>query len=89
MMIHVVYQLFNSFGLNKRLLPLLSEKEPDQLRLPEYVTVSYDRFYKIKNNIDHNKGLTTRIKDGSGKTIIIDTKYAADLMDQVSKSGII
>ena len=89
MMIHVVYQLFNSFGLNKRLLPLLSEKEPDQLRLPEYVKVSYDRFYKIKNNIDHNKGLTTRIKDGSGKTIIIDTKYAADLMDQVSKSGII
>ena len=88
MMIHVVYQLFNSFGLNKRLLPLLSEKEPDQLRLPEYVKVSYDRFYKIKNNIDHNKGLTTRIKDGSGKTIIIDTKYAADLMDQVSKSGI-
>ena len=89
MMIHVVYQLFNSFGLNKRLLPLLSEKEPDQLRLPEYVKVSYDRFYKIKNNIDHNKGLTTRIKDGSGKMIIIDTKYAADLMDQVSKSGII
>ena len=89
MMIHVVYQLFNSFGLNKRLSPLLSEKEPDQLRLPEYVKVSYDRFYKTKNNIDHNKGLTTRIKDGSGKMIIIDTKYAADLMDQVSKSGII
>ena len=71
MMIHVVYQLFNSFGLNKRLLPLLSEKEPDQLRLPEYVKVSYDRFYKIKNNIDNNKGLTTRIKDGLGKIIIM------------------
>ena len=78
MMIHVVYQLFNSFGLNKRLLPLFSEKEPDQLRLPEYVKVSYDRFYKIKNNIENNKDLTTRIKEGSGKTIIIDTKYAAD-----------
>ena len=71
MMIHVVYQLFNSFGLNKRLLPLLSEKEPDQLRLPEYVKVSYDRFYKIKNNIDNNKGLTTGIKDGLGKIIIM------------------
>ena len=88
MMIHVVYQLFHSFGLNTRLLPLFSEKEADQLRLPEYVKVSYDRFYKIKNNIDNNKDLTTRIKDGSGKTIIIDTKYAADLMDRVSKSGI-
>ena len=71
MMIHVVYQLFNSFGLNKRLLPLFSEKEPDQLRLPEYVKVSYDRFYKIKNNIDNNKGLTTGIKDGLGKIIIM------------------
>ena len=70
-MIQVVYQLFNSFGLNKRLLPLFSEKEPDQLRLPEYVKVSYDRFYKIKNNIDNNKGLTTRIKDGLGKIIIM------------------
>ena len=49
MMIHVVYQLFNSFGLNKRLLPLFSEKEPDQLRLPDYVKMSY--------------GLTTSIKD--------------------------
>ena len=70
-MIQVVYQLFNSFGLNKRLLPLFSEKEPDQLRLPEYVKVSYDRFYKIKNNIDNNKGLTTRIKDGLDKIIIM------------------
>ena len=71
MMIHVVYQLFHSFGLNTRLLPLFSEKEADQLRLPEYVKVSYDRFYKIKNNIDNNKGLTTRIKDGLGKIIIM------------------
>ena len=36
-MIQVVYQLFNSFGLNKRLLLLFSKKEPDQLRLPDYV----------------------------------------------------
>ena len=68
-MIHVVYQLFHSFGLNKRLLPLFSKKEADQLRFPKYVKVSYDRFYKIKNNIDNNKDLTTRTKDGSGKMI--------------------
>ena len=87
-MIQAVYQLFNSFGLNKRLLPLFSKKEPDQLRLPDYV-VSYDRFYKIKNNIDNNKGLPIRIKEKLGKVIIIDTKDAAALMDQVSKNGII
>ena len=85
-MIQVVYQLFNSFGLNKRLLLLFSKKEPDQLRLPDYVKVSYDKFYKIKNNID--KSLTTRIKDKSGKVIIIDTKDAADLIDQITKNGI-
>ena len=44
----------------KRVLPLFSEKALDQLKLREYVKVSYDRFYKIKNNIDINKGLTTR-----------------------------
>ena len=88
-MIQVVYQLFNSFGLNKRLLLLFSKKEPDQLRLPDYVKVSYDKFYKIKNNIDNNKSLTTRIKDKSGKVIIIDTKDAADLIDQITKNGII
>ena len=87
-MIQVVYQLFNSFGLNKRLLPLFSKKDPDQLRLPDYVKVSYDRFYKIKNNIDNNKGLLIRIKDKSGKVIITDTKDAAALMDRVSKNGI-
>ena len=32
--------------------------------------------------------MTTRIKDKSGKVIIIDTKDAADLMDRVSKNGI-
>ena len=32
--------------------------------------------------------MKTRIKDKSGKVIIIDTKDAADLMDRVSKSGI-
>ena len=43
-MIQVVYQLFNSFGLNKEFLPLFSQKEPNQLRLPKYVKVSYDKF---------------------------------------------
>ena len=87
-MIHVVSKLFNSFGLNKRLLPLFSKKEPDQLRLPDYVKVICDRFYKIKNNIDNDKVLTTRIKDKSGKVMIIDTNDAADLIDRVSKNGI-
>ena len=59
-MIQVVYQLFNSFGLKKRVLPLFSEKVLDQLKLRDYVKVSYNRLYKIKNNIDNNKGLTTR-----------------------------
>ena len=79
-MIQVVYQLFNSFGLKERLLPLFSKKQPDQLRLPDYVKVSYDIFYKIKNNIGNKKGLTTRIKDKLGKVIIIDTKDVADLI---------
>ena len=87
-MIQVIQQLFNSLGLNKRLLPSFSKKEPDQLRLPDYVKMSYDRFYKRKNNIDNNKGLTTRIKVKSGKVIIIDTKDTADLMGSVSKNGI-
>ena len=85
-MIQVVYQLFNSFGLNKRLLLLFRKKEPDQLRLPDYVKVNYDKFYRIKNNIDNNKSFTTRIKDKSGKVIIIDTKDAADLIDQITKN---
>ena len=40
----------------------------------------------MKNNIRNNKGLTTRIKDKSGKTITIDTKYAVNLMDLISKN---
>ena len=43
-MIQVVYQLFNSFGLNKEFLPLFIQKEPDQVRLPKYVKASYDKF---------------------------------------------
>ena len=87
-MIDFVYKLFNSFGLNERLLPLFSKKEPDKLRLPHYVKVSCDRFYKIKNNIDNDKVLTTRIKDKSGKVMIIDTNDAVDLMDRASKNRI-
>ena len=85
-MIQVVYQLFDSFGFNEEFEPLFSEKVSNQLQLPNYVKVSHDRFYKIKNNIDNNKGLTTRIIDKSGKTITIDTKYAANSMDLISKN---
>ena len=74
--------------LTKSLNQLFSEKESDQLQLPNYVKVSHDRFYKIKNNIDNNKGLTTRIKDNSVKIITIDIKYAANLMDLISKSKV-
>ena len=87
-MIQVVYQLFNSFGFNKEFEPLFSEKESDQLQLPNYVKLSHDRFYKIKNNIDNNKGLATKIKDKSGKVIIIDTKYAANLMNLILKNKV-
>ena len=47
-MIQVVYQLFNPFSLNKRLLSLSSKKELDQLRLPDFIKVSNNWFYKIK-----------------------------------------
>ena len=40
----------------------------------------------MKNNINNNKGLTTRIKDKSGKIITTDTKYAVNLMDLISKN---
>ena len=50
--------------------------------------MSHDRFYKIKNNIDNNKGLATKIKDKSDKMIIIDTKYAANLMNLILKNKV-
>ena len=87
-MIQVVHQLINSFDLNQKVLPLFSEKEPDQLRLPDYVKVSYDRFYEIKANIVSNKNLAPKVKNASGKTIIIILKDALDLIDQISKSNI-
>ena len=85
-MIQVVYQLFNLFGLNKKVLALFSEKEPDQSTLPDYVKVSSNRFYEIKSNIDNNKGLMTRVKDTSGKIITIDVKDTSNLMYQISKN---
>ena len=48
--------------------------------------MSYGKFYKIENNIDNIKVLTTRIKDELGKIITIHTKYAVNLMDFVSKN---
>ena len=79
-MIQVVYQLFNLFSLNKKVLALFSEKEPDQSTLPDYVKVSSNRFYEIKSNIDNNKGLMTRVRDTSGKIITIDVKDTSNLM---------
>ena len=87
-MIQVIHQLFNSFGLNKKVLPLFSKKQPDQLRLPDYMNESSSRFYELKNNISNNKGLMTRVTDTSGKTITIDIKDASNLMDQISKNEI-
>ena len=87
-MTQVVHQLINFFDLNQKLLPLFSEKEPDQLRLPDYVKVSYDRFYEIKTNIANNKNLAPKAKNASGKTIIIKLKDALDLIDQISENNI-
>ena len=87
-MTQVVHQLIIFFDLNKKLLPLFSEKEPDQLRLPDYVKVSYDRFYEIKTNIANNKNLAPKAKNASGKTIIIKLKDALDLIDQISENNI-
>ena len=87
-MIQVVYQLFNLFVLNKKVLALFSEKEPDQSTLPDYVKESSNRFYEIKSNIDNNKGLMTRVKDTSGKIITIDVKDTSNLMYQISKNEI-
>ena len=87
-MIQVIHQLFNSFGLNKKVLPLFSKKQPDQLRLPDYMNEGSSRFYELKNNISNNKGLMTRVTDTSGKTITIDIKDASNLMDQISKNEI-
>ena len=56
--------------------------------MSDYVKVSSNRFYEIKNKIDNNKGLTIRIKDKLGKVINIGTKDATYLMDQVSKNEI-
>ena len=87
-MIQVVYQLFNLFGLNKKVLASFSEKEPDQSTLPDFVKESSNRFYEIKSNIDNNKGLMTRVKDTSGKIITIDVKNTSNLMYQISKNEI-
>ena len=64
------------------------KKGLNQLKLPDYVEVSYDRFCETENIINNNKGLTTRIKDKSGKVINIGTKDATGLMNLVSKDEI-
>ena len=32
----------------------VKKKEPNSLKLPDYVEMSYDRFYEIKHDIDNN-----------------------------------
>ena len=33
----------------------VQKKEPNSLKLPHYLEMSYDRFYEIKHDIDNNK----------------------------------
>ena len=68
-MVYVLYYLFNSFGLGKKLL-LFNEKIPDQLKLPKRVNVSTERFNEILSTITKAKkgGLKTN-KDGREITL--------------------
>ena len=87
-MIQVVYQFFNSLGLNKKSPTIIQRKRTRSIKAARYIKVSSNRFYELKNNIDNKKSLMTRVKDWSGKTITIDIKDASNLMDHISKNQI-
>ena len=87
-MIQVVYQFFNSLGLNKKSATIIQRKRTRSIEAARYIKVSSNRFYELKNNIDNKKSLMTRVKDWSGKTITIDIKDASNLMDHISKNQI-
>ena len=87
-MIQVVYQFFNSLGLNKKSATIIQRKRTRSIKAARYIKVSSNRFYELKNNIDNKKSLMTRVKDWSGKTITIDIKDASNLMDHISKNQI-
>ena len=75
-MIQVVYQLFNSLGLHKKSATIIQQKRTRSIKAARYIKVSSNRFFELKNNIDNNKSLMTRVKDTSDKTITIDIKDA-------------
>ena len=77
-MIHVVYQLFNSLGLHKKSATIIQQKRTRSIKAARYIKVSSNRFFELKNNINNNKSLMTRVKDTSGKTITIDIKDASN-----------
>ena len=87
-MIQVVYQFFNSLGLNKKSPTIIQRKRTRSIKAARYIKVSSNRFYELKNNIDNKKSLMNRVKDWSGKTITIDIKDASNLMDHISKNQI-
>ena len=87
-MIQVVYQFFNSLGLNKKSPTIIQRKRTRSIKAARYIKVSSNRFYELKNNIDNKKSLMNRVKDWSGKTITIDIKDASNLMDHISKNQV-
>ena len=87
-MIQVVYQFFNSLGLNKKSATIIQRKRTRSIKAARYIKVSSNRFYELKNNIDNKKSLMNRVKDWSGKTITIDIKDASNLVDHISKNQI-
>ena len=62
-MIQVVYQFFNSLGLNKKSATIIQRKRTRSIKAARYIKVSSNRFYELKNNIDNKKSLMNRVKD--------------------------
>ena len=62
-MIQVVYQFFNSLGLNKKSPTIIQRKRTRSIKAARYIKVSSNRFYELKNNIDNKKSLMNRVKD--------------------------
>ena len=53
-MIYILNCLFSSFALSEKQL-LFNEKKPDQLKLPNYVGATKERFNEIMNTITKAK----------------------------------
>ena len=58
-MIHVVCQIFNSFGFNKEFAPLLSKKESeqteDEIQIPLWFKINKPELDELTNNIYDNQ----------------------------------